>query len=187
MGLATSRVCHVCGGEIDPQRTERGLSARVGSFGSESCVGNAAAPHRKESLAGGEFSDSCEVSPGCGSRSSFREVVCLRFTPRRVPTHGDPHAFSLCGSACAGQNAPPSGSLARPRPGSGRPGLAFFPPRCFVPLHLPGTRTGPEAASSLYTWGRRTGPDASAVTPEPRGPPGGRTRAGVWGRQGTAR
>lgn len=30
MGLATSRVCHVCGGEIDPQRTERGLSARVG-------------------------------------------------------------------------------------------------------------------------------------------------------------
>lgn len=52
MGLATSRVCHVCGGEIDPQRTERGLSARVGSFGSESCVGNAAAPHRKESLGG---------------------------------------------------------------------------------------------------------------------------------------
>lgn len=137
--------------------------------------------------AGGEFSDSCAVSPGCGSRSSFREVACLRFTPRRVPTHSDPHAFSLCSSACAGQNAPPSGSLARPRPGSGRPGLAFFPPRCFVPLHLPGTRTGPEAASSLYTWGRRTGPDASAVTPEPRGPPGGRTRAGVWGRQGTAR
>lgn len=116
MGLATSRVCHVCGGEIDPQRTERGLSARVGSFGSESCVGNAA-----------EFSDSCEVSPGCGSRSSFREVACLRFTPRRVPTHSDPHAFSLCSSACAGQNAPPSGSLARPRPGSGAPGAGVLP------------------------------------------------------------
>lgn len=108
MGLATSRVCHVCGGEIDPQRTERGLSARVGSFGSESCVGNAA-----------EFSDSCAVSPGCGSRSSFREVVCLRFTPRRVPTHSDPHAFSLCGSAADKTPRPPAASRGRgPAPGA---------------------------------------------------------------------
>lgn len=133
MGLATSRVWPPAGSAtcvgVKSTPSEQSVASPRGSGVSARRAAWATLPPLtgRSRWAGGEFSDSCAVSPGCGSRSSFREVVCLRFTPRRVPTHSDPHAFSLCGSACAGQNAPPSGSLARPRPGSGAPGAGVLP------------------------------------------------------------
>lgn len=187
MGLATSRVCHVCGGEIDPQRTERGLSARVG-VSARRAAWATLPPLTGRSRWAAASSLTVATSPRGAVLAlpfvKWRVCVSLRGESPCTATHT--HSLSAAVRAADKTPRPPAASRGR-GPAPGRPGLAFFPPRCFVPLHLPGTQTGPEAASSLYTWGRRTGPDASAVTPEPRGPPGGRTRAGVWGRQGTAR
>lgn len=125
MGLATSRVWPPAGSAtcvgVKSTPSEQSVASPRGSGVSARRAAWATLPPLtgRSRWAGGEFSDSCAVSPGCGSRSSFREVVCLRFTPRPVPTHRDPHAFSLCGSAADKTPRPPAASRGRgPAPGA---------------------------------------------------------------------